>query len=93
VYNTGGKEKGGVGGKKGYILEYWRFLGSRFNLQVLLVNEHKTAQPSSCRTTRHLMNDKPQDEIRRGQFTTPGVAFASYIIFTAQTLSISEQTE
>ena len=36
---------------------------SWFNLWVLLVNEHKTAQPSSCRTTCHLVNDKPRDEI------------------------------
>jgi hypothetical protein len=42
------------------------------------------------------MNDKPRDEIQytvRGQFTTPGVAFPSYIIFTAQTSCISEQIE
>jgi hypothetical protein len=29
----------------------------------LLVNEHKTAQPSSCTTTRNLVNEIPQDEI------------------------------
>jgi hypothetical protein len=29
----------------------------------LLVKEDKTAQPSSCRTTRHLVNEKPRDEI------------------------------
>jgi hypothetical protein len=34
-----------------------------FNLRVLLVNEHKTAQPSSCRTTCHLMKDNPPDKI------------------------------
>ena len=42
------------------------------------------------------MNDKPREEIeysRTGQFTTPGVVFASNMIFTAQTLCISEQTE
>jgi len=30
---------------------------------VLLVNEHTTAQPSSCTTTRNLMNEEPLDEI------------------------------
>jgi len=30
---------------------------------VLLVNEHKTAQPSSRRTTRHHMNEEPRNEI------------------------------
>ena len=46
-----------------YILEFWRFLGSWFNMGVLLVKEHKTAQLLSCCTTRHLMNNKPRDEI------------------------------
>jgi len=42
------------------------------------------------------MNDKPRDENSysgRGQFTTPGVAFASCIIIIAQILCLSEQTE
>jgi len=42
------------------------------------------------------MHDKPPDGIQyswRRQFTTPGVAFASHIMFTAQTSCISEQTE
>jgi hypothetical protein len=30
---------------------------------IVLVNEHKTAQPSSCTTTTHLMNEEPQHEI------------------------------
>jgi len=79
-----------------YLFHFRRVLGSMFNLCVLLVNEHKTAQPSSCRTIRHLMNDKPRDEIeysRSGQCTTVGVAFASNISYTAQTSCISEQTE
>jgi len=61
VYNTGGTEWGGLGRKKGYI--YWSSGDFLVQLVILLVNEHKTAQPSSCRTTRHLMNDKPRDEI------------------------------
>jgi hypothetical protein len=36
---------------------------SWFNLWNLFVNKHKTAQPSSCITTRHLINNKPQVEI------------------------------
>jgi len=36
---------------------------SLFNLWVLLVNKHKMAQPSSCRATCNLMNNKPRDEI------------------------------
>jgi hypothetical protein len=30
---------------------------------VLLVNEPKMAQPSSCTTTRHLMKEEPRDKI------------------------------
>jgi hypothetical protein len=30
---------------------------------VLLINEHKMAQPSSCTTTRHHMDEEPRDEI------------------------------
>jgi len=29
---------------------------------VLLVNKHKTAQPASCTTSRHLGNEGPRDE-------------------------------
>jgi hypothetical protein len=60
VFNTGGKQNGGEGGKMGYI-----YLSScDFLVQlVLLVNKHKTAQPSSCRTTRHLMNKESLNEI------------------------------
>jgi hypothetical protein len=56
---------------------------------VLLVNEHKTAQPSSCTTTS--MNEEPQDEIyytQRGQFAPQGVALASHTTFTALTSCI-----
>ena len=60
VFNTGGKQNGGEGGKMGYIYSS----SCDFLVQlVLLVNEHKTAQPSSCRTTRHLMNEEPRNEI------------------------------
>ena len=60
VFNTGGKENRGEGGKKGYIYS------SSCNLLAplgLLVNKQKTAQPSSCTTRRHLMNEEPRDEI------------------------------
>jgi hypothetical protein len=60
VFNTGGKQNGGEGGKMGYI--YLSSCDCLVQL-VLLVNEHKTAQPSSCRTTMHLMNEKPRNEI------------------------------
>jgi len=60
VLNTGGKENGGVDGKKGYI-----YLSScDFLVQlVLLVEEYKPGQPSSYTTTRHLMTENPRDEI------------------------------
>ena len=60
VFITGGKQNGGEGEKMGYI--YSSFCNILVQL-VLLVNEHKTAQPSSCRTNRHLMNEKPRNEI------------------------------
>jgi len=60
VFNMGGKQNGGEGIEMGYI--YSSFCDFLVQL-VLLVNEHKTAQPSSCRTTRHLMNEKPRNEI------------------------------
>ena len=60
VFNTGGKEIGGEGGNKGLIYSS----SCDFLIQlVLLVSKHKTAQPSSCTTTRHLMNEEPRDEI------------------------------
>ena len=74
VFNMGGKENGGVGGKMVYI--YSSCCDFLVHL-VSLVNEHTMAQPSSCTATRRLMNKKPQNEIystRRGNFTTPGVA-------------------
>jgi len=57
--NTGGKDKGGGGGNKGY--KYSSSCELLVQL-VLLVNEHKTAQPSSWTTTRHLMNAEPGDK-------------------------------
>jgi hypothetical protein len=60
VFNTGGKQNGGEGGKMRYI--YSSSCDVLVQL-VLLVNEHKTAQLSSCRTTRHLMKEEPQNEI------------------------------
>jgi len=59
VVNTGGTENGEVGGKKGYIYSSSCDLISC----ILLVNDHKTAQPSSYTTTRHCMNEEPRDEI------------------------------
>jgi len=60
VFNTGGKVKGGEARRKGYIYSS----SCDFLVQlVLLVNKHKTAQASSCTTTRHLMNEEPRDEI------------------------------
>jgi len=54
VFNTGGKQNGGEGGKMGYIYSS----SCDFLVQlVLLVNEHKTAHPSSYRTNRHLTNE------------------------------------
>ena len=60
VSNTGGKENGDEGGKKGYI--YSSSCDFLVEL-VLLVNKHNTAQPSSCTTTRHLMNVEPRNVI------------------------------
>jgi len=56
VINMGGKENGGVGGKIRYIYSsYWDI----FVQLVLLVQTHKTAQPSSTTITRHIMNEMP----------------------------------
>ena len=60
VFNTGGKQNGGEGGKMGYI---YSSSCDFLDQLVLLVNEHKTAQPSSCRTTSPLMNEEPRNEI------------------------------
>jgi len=60
VFSTGGTQNGGEGGKMGYISS------SSFDFLVqlvLMVKEHKTAQPSSCRTTRHLMNEEPRNKM------------------------------
>jgi hypothetical protein len=60
VFNTEGKENGCVGGKMRYIYsrscDFWI-------QRVLLVNEPKMGQPSSCTTTRHFMAKKPRDGI------------------------------
>jgi len=56
VSPMGGNENGGVGGKEGYI--YWSSCDFLVQLGVL-VNEYKTARPSACTTTRHLMNETP----------------------------------
>jgi hypothetical protein len=59
VFNMGGKQNGVEGGKMGYIYSS----SCNFLLPlVLLVKEHKTAQRSSCTTTRHLMNEKPRNQ-------------------------------
>jgi hypothetical protein len=64
VFHTGGKQNGGKGEKMGYPYSS----SCDYMVQpVLLVNEHKMAQPSSCRTTRHLMNEKPRNEIYYSQ--------------------------
>ena len=60
VFNTGGKENGGEGGRKGYIYSS----SCDFLVQlVFLVNEYKTAQPSACTTTKHPINMEPREEI------------------------------
>ena len=60
VLNTEGKANGGVGGKKGYVY----CISCDFLVQLVwFVKEHKTGQPSSCTTTRHLMTEKPRDDI------------------------------
>jgi len=60
VLNTCGNENGGEGGKKGYIYS----ISCDFLVElVLLVNQHKAAQHSSCTTNRHLMNEQHRNEI------------------------------
>jgi len=92
VSNRRGKENAGLGGKKGYIYSS----SSNFLVQLVsLFNKHQMGQPSSCTTTRHIMTEKPQDEIVYlwwGQFMTRGVTFASHTTLTAQTSCISLQT-
>jgi len=51
---------GGRGGKMGYIYSSSCELLVQ---HVLFVNKHKTAQPSSCRTTRHLITEEHRNEI------------------------------
>jgi hypothetical protein len=93
VFNMGGKQNGGEGTTMGYIYSSSCDMLVHF---ILLVKEHKTAQPSSYRTTRHHMNEEPRNEIWyswRGQYSMPRVAFASLTTFNAQTSCISEHTE
>jgi hypothetical protein len=60
VFHTGVQQNGGEGGKIRYIYSS----SHEFLVQlVLLVNEPKMAQPSSCSTTRHLMNEEPRNGI------------------------------
>jgi hypothetical protein len=59
VFNTGGKGNGGVGMKMGYMYSSSCDCLIQF---VLLVNEHKTAQPLSSATTGHFIHEKPHDE-------------------------------
>ena len=64
--------------------------------KVANTNKPRAAQPSSCRATRHRMNEKSRNEIlqsRWGQYTMPEVALASWTTCSAQTSCISEQTE
>ena len=69
VFNTGREGNGGGGQKKGEWLcrreegIYNRVPAVWFISCVLLVNERKTAQPSSSITTKHLMNEEPRDGI------------------------------
>jgi len=60
VFNTGGKPNEGEGGKNGYI---YSSCGEFLVRLGLLVNEHKTARPSSCTTSRHLINEETRNEI------------------------------
>jgi hypothetical protein len=60
VINAGGTQNVDEGGKMGYL--YTSSCDILVQL-VMLVSEHTTAQPSSSRTTRHLMNEEPRNEI------------------------------
>jgi len=60
LFNTGEKQDGDEGGKKGYISSSSCDI---LVLLVLLVNTHQTAQLSSYGTTRHLIDQKPQNDI------------------------------
>ena len=71
VINSGGKENGGRGGKNGYIYlsscdfldQLVRYVNSDSYPAFCSSMNTKIAQPSSCKTTSHLKNEKPQDEI------------------------------
>jgi hypothetical protein len=55
VLNMGGNKNGGEGRKKGYI---YSSACDLIYILHFLVHEHKRAQPSSCTTTRHYMNEE-----------------------------------
>jgi hypothetical protein len=55
-----GKQNGGEGRKKEYI--YSSSCDLLLQL-VLLVNQHKMTQSSSCKTIRQLLNGEPRNEI------------------------------
>jgi hypothetical protein len=56
VLTRGGHGKSGIGRKKGKI--FWSFCDFLVRL-VFMVCELNSAQPSSCKTSRHLMTEKP----------------------------------
>jgi hypothetical protein len=62
VYNTGAKDKEGVGREERYTYTPVPAIACP-NFPVMLVNEHNTAQYSSYTTTRHIMNNKPRFEM------------------------------
>jgi hypothetical protein len=64
VFNMGAKYSGGVAGKMGYI---YSTSCDFLDQLVLLVKEHKTAQLSSCRPTRNLINEEPRNGIQYSQ--------------------------
>jgi len=67
VNNTGRKENGGVGRKKGYIYSCSCDLISILRIVGRLVNQNKTAQPSSSTITKHFMIEEPGDRIQYSQ--------------------------
>jgi hypothetical protein len=60
VITIGAKQNVGEGGRMGYI--YSSSCDFFVELGLFVIN-HKTAQPSSCITARHLMNEKPRKQI------------------------------
>jgi hypothetical protein len=60
MFNAGGKQNVGEGGKKRYIIS--SSCDALVQL-VLLLREHKMAQPASCRTPGNLLNEEPRNTI------------------------------